>query len=350
MLRISTGSFSALKGGSYVQPVSVALRTPEWVDRSRVPRYVALAPDPRLLSDYKGGRVSMDGYICRYWTNVLSILDRRKVLSNLERMAAGRGEVTLLCWEGEDEFCHRHVARMWLEGRSLEQVRREMARRFPPDVQLDLFDDAPAQTTPERIHFAAIGSRRIDEFPKEAERYAAVIRSFSSLQTEGGRLVMRSGGAPGCDRLADMNWNGDSQIILPWADFEEGRHRGAVVVYRKDPEAVAAVNRLHPSPLSLSSGSRSLLERDVWQVIGPLHQDGTREDASRFVICWTEGGSERGGTAMAIRCARENGIPVYNTALEKDLSALRQLWKDIRQGACPSLSGNEGRSGVTFDR
>ncbi|GAG46694.1 unnamed protein product, partial [marine sediment metagenome] len=43
-----------------------------------------------------------------------------------------------------------------------------------------------------------------------------------------------------------------------------------------------------------------------------------------FIICWTPGGREVGGTAQAIRIAKANHIKVFNLAVEEDYN----FWKE----------------------
>ena len=45
----------------------------------------------------------------------------------------------------------------------------------------------------------------------------------------------------------------------------------------------------------------------------------------KFLLCWTPGGRETGGTALGIRVARANGVPVYNLAKPAGLDFAGQL-------------------------
>jgi hypothetical protein len=57
-----------------------------------------------------------------------------------------------------------------------------------------------------------------------------------------------------------------------------------------------------------------LMARNAMQVLGPeVTCPGL---FSSFVLCWTLGGEEVGGTSQAIRIAKSKGIPVYNLGSE----------------------------------
>jgi uncharacterized protein YeaO (DUF488 family) len=47
-----------------------------------------------------------------------------RVLADLAELREGYGDVCLLCFEGSDAFCHRHVLRVWLQehGIPVEEV------------------------------------------------------------------------------------------------------------------------------------------------------------------------------------------------------------------------------------
>lgn len=85
--------------------VSIALKTPEGF-KGRL--YKALAPPYWLLK-----KVKADGdteyYTEQYYKEVLNKLDPRQVYEDLG------ADAVLLCWEGSEKFCHRHIIAEWLE-------------------------------------------------------------------------------------------------------------------------------------------------------------------------------------------------------------------------------------------
>jgi hypothetical protein len=109
--------------------------------------------------------------------------------------------------------------------------------------------------------------------------------------------VLRSGGAPGSD----------------WA-FQRGVHDincGAIIYRPEDAteDAVKVAAKIHPAWHLCNDYAKKLHARNVQQVLG-LHLD----KPSEFVVCWTPGSKDIGGTCTAIVCAREHGVPVYNLA------------------------------------
>ncbi len=70
---------------------------------------------------------------------------------------------------------------------------------------------------------------------------------------------------------------------------------------------IEIAKRIHPNPSALTQGALKMHARNIAQVMG--YQLNTPSD---FVICWTPGGLEQGGTRTAIVFAKENNIPVYN--------------------------------------
>lgn len=166
---------------------------------------------------------------------------------------------------------------------------------------------------------AGIGSRKISGNPEAAEIFRKVFERFNGC-LDGNRagILLRSGGSEGADMIAETTFKGAKEIILPWTDFN-GTHPDALI-YRKDSEAEEIVNRLHPAPEKLKTGARKCIERDVWEIIGPPN---SRRDANA-VICWTPEAKMVGGTAMAMRVAKEKGIPIYNIADPRDLERLEK--------------------------
>lgn len=160
-------------------------------------------------------------------------------------------------------------------------------------------------------HYAGIGSRSCPP-PILADMEALAI----ALHEAGWSL--RSGGADGADTAfedgalsAGAYESGRMQIFLPWAKFNK---RG-YPFDRIPARAYELAHEHHPAWLRLPLSVRSLMARDVQQVLGP---NADPADASKVVICWTPDGAETtttsktGGTGMAIRIANAFGVPVVN--------------------------------------
>jgi hypothetical protein len=158
--------------------------------------------------------------------------------------------------------------------------------------------------------YAGVGSR---ETPDEI---LEVMRSVAAkLKADG--WTVRSGGAPGADTAFEGGATvfGDyslTEIFLPWPNFE---HRLDKLVKRTHPqrEAYAIAERFHPAWARLSQGAKSLHARNVHQILG---YDVTKPVLSKFVLCWTEDGSGRGGTGQALRIAREYQVPIFDLGLD----------------------------------
>lgn len=153
------------------------------------------------------------------------------------------------------------------------------------------------------MYYAGIGSR---ETPPEVLERMAKIGYF--LARHG--YTLRSGGAKGADAAFEKGCvaaKGKKEIFLSrderaWAR-EEVQH---YLDFGRDFSR-------------FSSYVQGLLARNMMQVLG---QNG--DQPVQFVICWTPGAGDIGGTRYAIRCARAHNIPVYNLADPTQAEALHQ--------------------------
>jgi hypothetical protein len=152
--------------------------------------------------------------------------------------------------------------------------------------------------------YAGVGSRSAPEkVCKQMKELAKILNKDYWL---------RSGNADGADQAFAKGVEDEkAQIWLPWSDFNIGFQRmhpqhDYKLVHRNDKEAVESVNKFHPNGTKLNSVSKSFMVRNYRQ------WKGLNEPDSEFVICWTEGGKDIGGTAQCIRIARYYNSPVYN--------------------------------------
>lgn len=119
--------------------------------------------------------------------------------------------------------------------------------------------------------------------------------------------TLRSGHAPGADQAFERGAAGQAEIYLPWETYE---HETPVQGWRMNfPDALAydIAEETHPNWYTMGSGGRALHARNCHQVLGR-----TLTDPVKFVLCWTESGHKRGGTATTIRLAEKRGIHVFN--------------------------------------
>jgi len=75
--------------------------------------YKALAPNFRLLDNFKKKKISEEKFIVQY-KEMLSELDPNNVLEHINLLTAGL-EPILMCNCAKTKFCHRHLVANWLE-------------------------------------------------------------------------------------------------------------------------------------------------------------------------------------------------------------------------------------------
>jgi len=148
--------------------------------------------------------------------------------------------------------------------------------------------------------YAGIGSR---ETPSEFLHLAA--KTAEHLSERG--WLLRSGHAPGADQAFEGGCHGISEIYLPWPKFEADVPFHALMVQdRPLPDAYEIAAHYHPAWNRLKHGAKALHARNVHQVLGK-----DLDDPVKFVLYWTKGGKEVGGTAQAMRIAHGHEVPVY---------------------------------------
>jgi len=129
-----------------------------------------------------------------------------------------------------------------------------------------------------------------------------------------GDWCLRSGAAKGADRAFEdgCNYgNGKKDICLPWKGFSEHSSKNYVI----SESALKIAEQIHPLWHKLTHSVQSLHARNVHQILGV-----DLNTPVSLVVCWTPDGCENkkqrsietGGTATAIVCASDRGIPVYN--------------------------------------
>lgn len=129
-----------------------------------------------------------------------------------------------------------------------------------------------------------------------------VIGHIAKLLEKAG-FTLRSGGADGADKMFENGVAEKKEIYLPWKGFNGSDSE----FYNICKDADETVDIYHPNPDILSAPARKLMARNAYQVLGT-----DLKTPSDFVLCWTPGGLERGGTSQAIRIAKDWQIPVFN--------------------------------------
>ncbi len=122
--------------------------------------------------------------------------------------------------------------------------------------------------------------------------------------------TLRSGGADGADSAFEKGCdrtNGKKEIFLPWKNFNKSNSE----LCSPSKEAIEIAKTIHPAWENLSQGAKLLHARNCHQVLGV-----DLKTPANLLICWTENGRTIGGTATAIKIAKNNGIKVINLATE----------------------------------
>jgi hypothetical protein len=166
--------------------------------------------------------------------------------------------------------------------------------------------------------YTGVGSRRPPEkIGKKMTIYSRVLEQLG--------FTLRSGKAKGSDTFFENGVaNPTYKEIFKWKDAQ--------------PWAFDRVKLCMPNdrPKPEESGGydywtdhvKGLLARNMMQVLG---ENG--DSPSKFLVCWTPEGdyntSKVGGTGYAIRCALQEGIPVYNLVYEQQLLEFEEYLKSL---------------------
>lgn len=182
--------------------------------------------------------------------------------------------------------------------------------------------------------YAGIGSRETPNY---------ILQIFERMGTWLAKRgdVLRSGGANGADSAFEKGCDkvsGKKEIYLPWIGFN-GRDAvelpgiGFVKDFYENGEMDKAhdiAKKYHPYWSNLSFGGMALIARDGFQVLG-LNLDTPAD----FIVCYTKDGKMLGGTAQALRIAKDKNIPVFNAGNyqnEQDIvQAFNKFYFSIKQ-------------------
>jgi hypothetical protein len=158
--------------------------------------------------------------------------------------------------------------------------------------------------------YAGIGSRN------SPPDILAEMTRIGKLMAEKGWLL-RSGSSIGCDVFFEQGCdsaNGLKEIYLPWKRFNN-----STSLLIPSPEAFVLAATIHPAWNNLTQGGKKLHARNCCQVLGL-----DLESPAQLIICWTKDGKEVGGSATALKLARQHNIRIINLAIEKfDYDSIR---------------------------
>lgn len=161
-------------------------------------------------------------------------------------------------------------------------------------------------------YVTGIGSRDLPDWA-----FNEIEKSCKGLWLE--NYVLRTGAATGSDQAfleAFAQTKSRAEVYLPWPSFEKefmdyiSRTNIQLQVYSQaHPDAFAVAAEFHPAWKRLSYGAKMLHARNVHQVMG---YDVNNPVFSSLIVCYTENGLEKGGTAQALRIAKHYSIPIIN--------------------------------------
>lgn len=162
--------------------------------------------------------------------------------------------------------------------------------------------------------YTGIGSREAQDYPEVMNR----CQEFAKFCRASG-LVLRSGGAEGCDQAFQMGADELAEIWLPWDGFcgwhTKDNEKFHLLSQTQTLMATELTLQFHPKCRPMTHSNRqwwALMNRNAAQILGPNLSYATARERSKFVACWTPTGQDTGGTAQAIRIARWLDIPVFN--------------------------------------
>lgn len=178
-------------------------------------------------------------------------------------------------------------------------------------------------------YITGIGSR---ETPYEIIKMMHGIGADLCHSSKG--FTLRSGGADGADTAFEFGADavvGEVEIFLPWKGFNKDSEQRKdlpvsdlyLAAMPKDRvlKAKEIAARHHPVWNRLTHGAQLLHTRNVFQVLGR-----NLDSPSNVLICWTKGGGVKGGTATAMKIAKEHGVQIFNLYSPIDITLYNE-WK-----------------------
>lgn len=101
-------NFRKLDKNKYIA-VSIARITPVGFDI----KVEEFAPEKSTLFNYKNGKINEEQYTKEYTEQLDELFDDGSMVNTLSRLTnlekRYNKEVVLLCYEGKEKFCHRHI-------------------------------------------------------------------------------------------------------------------------------------------------------------------------------------------------------------------------------------------------
>lgn len=158
------------------------------------------------------------------------------------------------------------------------------------------------------MYYTGIGSRETpDEF---LELFTKISKRMEELN-----YVLRSGGALGADTAfeAGVSTPQNKEIFVAWQNFRPNV-KTDIYTYGEEYETAKKIaEELHPAWEKCKLGVRKLHTRNVYQILGRDLQTPSRVV---FFYAKEKDGVVSGGTATAVKLARQRNIPTFNFFFE----------------------------------
>jgi len=107
---IYTSNFSKIKKIKFEEQMSIAIGPPSWYEG-----FVCneLRPTWEIVIDHKNKKITDEQYTELYYEKVLNKLDPFELYKKLDNKV-------LLCWCGQNKFCHRYIVSKWFNDNGLD--------------------------------------------------------------------------------------------------------------------------------------------------------------------------------------------------------------------------------------
>jgi hypothetical protein len=182
------------------------------------------------------------------------------------------------------------------------------------------------------LAYAGIGSRKTPD-------HILNIMSHIGAYLFGEGWTLRSGHADGADKafeqgaddqrhMADAHFE-KKEIYLPWKGFNGSTSTLHPERYPFSGQEISMAANVHPNWRACSPSAQRMHTRNVRQILGLEAIHGPVVIPVKFVVCWTDKGLLKGGTAQAIRIAQSCNIPVINLGAAKTPEYLEQLVLEV---------------------
>lgn len=91
--------------------ISVTRFPPKYINfkEEGIYNWSILAPSKELLLAYKDGSITKEDFRTKYIIQISQNTEARKAMNTIKNSLDNGVNVTLLCYEKSEDFCHRHI-------------------------------------------------------------------------------------------------------------------------------------------------------------------------------------------------------------------------------------------------